>query len=80
MKEPMKEPLVSLTMSEYSKLLEAAGLSPGRHGISDLKKLLGLYGQIEEEVSSLIAADAKILKRYRFASLSKLIEDLRFKS
>lgn len=80
MKEFVKEPTVSLTMSEYTKLLETAGLSSGKHGISDLKKLLVLYGEIEKEISHLAGADTKILKRYRFLELSKLIEDLRLKA
>jgi hypothetical protein len=73
------EPKVVLTMSEHNELIRAAGLSPGEHGLFDLKKLLGHYRGLELDTRAALAEDAKVLKRYRFSTLIELIDAARAK-
>lgn len=45
-----RDPSVTIPLSEHNDLLRAAGLDPGRHGLSDLKRLLQQYGYLHRAI------------------------------
>lgn len=71
------DPNVTIKMSEYRELLRLAGLNPSEHGISDLKRLIQSYCNLEADARLMRAEDPKFLRHYNYNTILGAIDAVR---